>query len=237
MNNSVKQTFAEKAIRFNEQLQYKGAKLPDGIRMMNPFKESVEVLQIAKTFYRKFYDDHSPRHLILGINPGRFGGGLTGIPFTDPKRLISDCNIDYAGKITHEPSSVFIYEMIRAYGGTDAFYRDFYINSVCPLGFTSSDNQGKEKNYNYYDSKELMEVVRFFIIENVRTLIAMGISRKLCFCFGVGKNEKFLNELNREHSFFEEIIALEHPRFIMQYKSKQSNFYIGKYLDAFRKIK
>src|SRR5437764_14435387 len=122
-------TFAKKAIRFNKQLHYTGTPLPAGIRMMNPFTESDQPLLIAEKFYQKYYNDSSPRHLILGINPGRFGAGLTGIPFTDPKRLQSECQIDYEGTATHEPSSVFIYEMIHAYGGAEAFYRDFYINS------------------------------------------------------------------------------------------------------------
>ena len=83
-------TFSDKAIRFNQLLQYWGKPLPAGIRVMNPFKESLQAVHIAKTFYQKYYDDQQPRHLILGINPGRFGAGLTGIPFTDPKRLWSE---------------------------------------------------------------------------------------------------------------------------------------------------
>jgi hypothetical protein len=230
-------TFAEKAVRFNRQLRYTGNPLPPGIRMMNPFIESDQPLLIAEKFYRKYYNDHGPRHLILGINPGRFGAGLTGIPFTDPKRLESECQIGYSGKQTHEPSSVFIYEMIRAYGGAEVFYRDFYINSICPLGFTSVDAKGKEKNYNYYDSRELRDAVRLFIIENIRTLLAMGVRREICFCFGTGENEKFLIKLNEEFKFFEKIISLEHPRYIMQYKHAGKNDYIHKYLTAFNLIK
>jgi hypothetical protein len=127
--------------------------------------------------------------------------------------------------------------MIRAYGGAEAFYRDFYINSICPLGFTSAGESGKEKNYNYYDSNELCRAVRLFIIKNIRTLIAMGVRREICFCFGTGKNEKFLNKLNEEFGFFEKIIALEHPRYIMQYKHIDKNQYIHKYLDAFSLIR
>jgi len=230
-------TFATKAIRFNRHLRYAGNPLPPGIRMMNPFTESDQPLLIAEKFYQKYYSDNGPRHLILGINPGRFGAGLTGIPFTDPKRLESECQIGYTGKQTHEPSSVFIYEMIQAYGGTEAFYRDFYINSICPLGFTSVDARGKEKNYNYYDSRELQEAVRSFIIENIRTLINMGVRREICFCFGTGENEKFLTRLNREFGFFEKIISLEHPRYIMQYKHVEKNDYIHKYLTAFQLIR
>lgn len=229
-------TFGEKAVCFNKQLHYTGGALPKGIRMMNPFTESNQPMCISTAFYQKYYNDQEPRHLILGINPGRFGAGLTGVPFTDPKRLLSECNIEYTGKQTHEPSSVFIYEMIKAYGGVQAFYRQFYINSICPLGFTSSGANGKEKNYNYYDSSELTQAVSGFIIENIHSLIGMGVDTKTCFCFGTGENEKYLNKLNREYGFFKNIIALEHPRFIMQYKSANKQLYIEKYLSAFHSI-
>ncbi len=136
---------------------------------------------IVDVFYHKYYNDNEPRSLILGINPGRFGAGLTGIPFTDPKRLISECQIPYDGKITHEPSSVFIYEMIHAFGGLKEFYKKFYISSTCPLGFTKESKEGKEKNYNYYDSKELLASVKDFIIDNIRKQIALGVRTDTCF--------------------------------------------------------
>ncbi len=126
---------------------------------MNPFKESGEAVKVSSEFYRKYYGDNKPRHLILGINPGRFGAGVTGVPFTDSKRLTGECGIAYTGKETHEPSSVFIYEMIHAYGGPEKFYQRFYINSVCPLGFVATGKNGKEVNYNYYDSKALTEAI------------------------------------------------------------------------------
>ncbi|MCL4483959.1 MAG: DUF4918 family protein [Bacteroidetes bacterium] len=59
----------------------------------------------------------------------------------------------------------------------------------------------------------------------------------MCYCFGTGKNEQFLRAINKEYGFFKEIIALEHPRFIMQYKSKSKQEYIDKYIQAFRKIR
>jgi hypothetical protein len=230
-------TFAEKAIAFNRDLSYNGAPLPPGIRIMNPFKEDAQVMQIVEAFYKKFYNDNKPRYIILGINPGRFGGGLTGIPFTDPKRLITECHIPYAGKITHELSSVFVYEVINAYGGPEAFYNDIYINSVCPLGFASIDEKGREKNYNYYDSRALIEAARGFMVENIRKQIALGVDTDTCFCFGTGKNEKFLRKLNDEHRFFKNIVVLEHPRFIMQYKMRSKQFYIDKYIEAFESVK
>lgn len=229
------QTFAGRVIAFNRGVNFTG-KLPAGIRIMNPFRENKKILSLSSLFYRKYYNDRNSRHLVLGINPGRFGAGLTGIPFTDPKRLAEKCEIPFDGAPAHEPSSVFIYEMIDAFGGADLFYSKFYIHSVCPLGFTQAVKDGKEINYNYYDSKELTKAVYPFIINNIRQQIALGVKTDICYCFGTGKNEKFLRGLNEAHGFFEEIIALEHPRFIMQYKSKSKQVYLEKYLDAFRRI-
>lgn len=229
-------TFAEKIIAFNKSVAFDGA-LPKGIGIMNPFKENKEAVLISSQFYRKFYNDHRRRHIILGINPGRFGAGVTGVPFTDTKRLFNECGLEFSGKATHEPSATFVYEVINAYGGAENFYGEFYIQSICPLGFTIINEKSKKVNYNYYDSKELTETVYDFMIANIRKQISFGISTDLCFCFGTGKNEKFLKKINEEYHFFKKIIPLEHPRFIMQYKSKSKQFYIDKYLEAFGEIK
>lgn len=66
--------------------------------------------------------------------------------------------------------------------------------------------------------------------------INMGVFTDVCFCFGTGKNEKFLNKINLKYGFFKKIIALEHPRYIMQYKYYFRDKYIQKYLDAFKVI-
>ncbi len=225
-------TFADHVISFNKQIVFAGS-LPRNISMMNPFKENKEAVSISGKFYKKFYDDFEKRFLILGINPGRFGAGVTGVPFTDTKRLSDECGLEFSGKSTHEPSATFIYEMINAYGGTKTFYGKFYIHSICPLGFTIMNSKGKEVNYNYYDSKELTEAVYDFIIQNIKKQISFGVSTDICFCFGTGKNEQFLKKINDQFHFFKKIIALEHPRYIMQYKSKSKQFYIDKYLEAF----
>lgn len=229
-------TFADKVIAYNESLHYTGKTLPEGIRVMNPFKESVHVMDVVRAFYGKYYNDNRKRHLILGINPGRLGAGTTGIPFTDTKRLTGDCGITYSGPATHEPSSVFIYEMINAYGGPGQFYRDFFISSPCPLGFTSKSATGKEINYNYYDSKALLNAVEDYLLDNIRTLISLGVLTDVCFIFGTGKNYTYLQKLNEQHEFFGRLIPLEHPRYIMQYKSKQKELYIQKYLSAFARV-
>jgi hypothetical protein len=138
--------------------------------------------------------------------------------------------------LLHEPSSVFIYDVLDAFGGPTPFYRQFYINSVCPLGFTVAGPKGKEVNYNYYDSPELTAAVYEFIVENIEKQIAMGVNTNVCFCFGTGKNEAFLRKVNEKMKFFHQIVALEHPRFIMQYKSRSKQHYIDKYIAAFKQI-
>lgn len=208
--------------------------LPPGIQVINPYQESSEAMVIARQFYCKYYNDEKKRFLILGINPGRFGAAVTGIPFTDPKRLESVLQIPFSGKITHEPSSVFIYEMIAAYGGAEAFYNKFYINSIFPLALTATTgNKGGEKNFNYYDRADLLSLLHDFIVDNINQQRALGVYPDICFCFGTGKNEVALRKLNEKYGFFRKIIALEHPRFIVQYKSKQKQYYIDKYLAAF----
>ena len=229
-------TFGRRVIRFHEQLAYSGPPLPDGIGVINPFVESTTAMANLKLFAEKYLDDENPRHIILGINPSRFGAGVTGIPFTDTKRLVSDCKIPYIGKPTHEISSVFIYEMINAFGGVNDFYSRFYINSPFPLAITKTNSAGKEINFNYYDSAALTKAVYPFMVKSVRQLIDMGVATDICFCLGTGKNARFLEQLNKDHGFFREIRPLEHPRFIMQYKSSAKSLYIEKYIKAFDAI-
>jgi hypothetical protein len=199
---------------------------------MNPFRdENSELInKLTSRFYHKYYNDNHPRKLILGINPGRLGAGATGIPFTDSKRLSGDCNIPVSEIKTHEPSSVFVYEMINAFGGPELFYKSFYISSISPFGFVKINEKGNPLNFNYYDRMDLQNAVLPFILRTIRQQLDFGIDTQTCFCLGTGKNFKFLKKLNEEHHFFEKIVPLEHPRYIMQYKSKKKHFYIEKYL-------
>lgn len=225
-------TFADKIISFYKELEYKGS-LPPGISIMNPFRENPLIIPVISRFYSMFYNDDYPRHLILGINPGRFGAGVTGIPFTDTRRLSEKCGLTIAGLHTFETSSVFMYEMIDAFGGTGKFYSCFYISSVSPLGFTSTGKNGKQLNYNYYDNKKLTNAIYDFMIKTIELQLEFGIKRDRCFCLGTGKNYNFVLEINNKHKYFQKIVPLEHPRYIMQYKSKQKQLYITKYLQEF----
>lgn len=226
--------FADKVIAFNNRLKISSS-LPQGINSLNPFKDKL-AFEASSKFYKKFYNDNKPRHFIAGINPGRFGAGVTGIPFTDTKRLKNKCGISYTGIETHEPSAVFVYEVIEAFGGPVEFYSKFYINSICPLGFTITNEKGKDVNYNYYDNSKLTLSLYPFIINCLRKQIAFGLGTSICFCLGTGKNFKFLDALNNKYRFFKKILPLEHPRYVMQYKSNHKQLYIEKYLNTFKTI-
>ncbi len=221
--------FAEKIIDFNKSLRFDHP-LPGNIRVMNPFSENPQALEASSLFYRKYYGDNNPRKLILGINPGRFGAGVTGIPFTDTKRLKEKCGIGINNISTHEPSSVFVYEFIDAYGGVGTFYGDYYISAVCPLGFVKTGIKGREVNLNYYDDPVLLQSAEQFIVRSLEFQLSFGIDIDSCFCFGNNKNYKYLLALNRQKHYFKRIVPLEHPRFIMQYRSRQKDTYIQKYI-------
>lgn len=205
--------------------------LPSDIAVMNPFTDT-DTKKIVTTFYEKYYSDNNSRHCIIGINPGRFGGGITGIPFTDPSRLETVCRIYNHWQKKPELSSVFIYQMIEAFGGAEKFYSKFYFNSVSLLGFTRSG-----KNLNYYDDKVLAERIVPFAVEYFRKQIDWGLQTDIAFCLGEGANYKFLKKLNEQYKLFGKIVPLPHPRFIIQYKLKTKDAFIDRYLQGFELIK
>ncbi len=225
--------FGDRVIQFNRGLKFKGL-LPHGIRVLNPVENNAETGIAMAQFYKKFYNDRRTRHLILGINPARFGAGATGIPFTDTKRLTEQCGISIRSLETHEPSSVFVYDVIKAYGGVKRFFSDFYIGAVCPLGFTTTSRTGRQVNFNYYDSKSLMEAAYEFMVDCLRAQLDFGIARDVCICWGKGKNAAFLGKLNSDLQLFDRVIALDHPRFIMQYKFREKDRYVKSYVAALR---
>ncbi len=228
-------TFAQKAIAFHKNLKLT-APLPDDIKVLNPFREHPKVSAILEQFYTQFYADHAPRKLVLGINPGRLGAGATGIPFTDTKRLKNNCGIEVNDIKTHEPSSVFVYKVIEAFGGTERFYRQFYIDSVCPLGFVRKNKKGNWVNCNYYDYPSLYKSVKPFIINSLKQQIEMGIDTSVCFSLGK-KNATYLKAINAEENLFDRIVTFAHPRYIVQYKRKNMAAYISNYCKILKDFK
>lgn len=216
-------TFATQVIAFHRQL-VPNWKLPKGIDLIYPFIQD-ETWKVFEAFYHRYFGDDHERTFLFGINPGRLGAGVTGVPFTDPKILQNVIGITNSFHKRNELSSIFVYEMIHACGGPEAFYSKYYITSVCPLGFIANG-----KNVNYYDDKVLQNKVEPHIIKNINLQIKFGANTKVAFSMGQGKNFNYLNKLNDRHNFFDEIVPLPHPRWVMQYRLKRKEEFINEYL-------
>ena len=216
-------TFADTVLQFYSTLRV-SEKLPRGVEVLNPYAQP-ETFTLCQQFYHKYYNDNNERTLVLGINPGRFGAGLTGIPFMDPLKLETICGIKNDFPKKAELSADFINTMITAYGGHQEFYARFFINSVSPLGFVQDG-----KNLNYYDTPQLRKRLEKFILNSLHTQMNFGINQNIAFCLGEGENFKYITKLNNDKKFFKEVIPLAHPRFIMQYRRRFMTTYIDEYL-------
>lgn len=214
--------FADKAIAYYNALTAP-ENLPSSVGVMNPYQDPA-VRQIVHQFYTRFYCDNQPRVFILGINPGRFGAGVTGISFTTPQNLRRYCGIENTARDTPELSSRFIYQVVNAFGGALEFYKQFFLTSLFPLALTKDG-----KNYNFYDDRQTTEALWPSITENVRKQLTFGYDRRVAVCLG-RKNESYLRRLNEQQGFFDRIVTLDHPRYILQYKTKDAPVYLEKYI-------
>jgi hypothetical protein len=216
-------TIAEQIVAFYKSLK-PPKQLPAGFDWLYPQKDS-QVISIVEKFFNKYYNDDNPRTLIFGINPGRFGAGVTGINFTGPRQLKNECGIEHPFKDHSELSAEFIYEMINTFGGPEKFYSKFFVTAISPLGFIKNGI-----NINYYDDPKLFEIVKPFLVSSIKDQVSMNISRDVAYCIGGDKNLKYFKQINDEHKLFNEIIPLPHPRFIMQYRRKKKQDYVEEYI-------
>lgn len=224
------ETIAAQVIAFNKQLHYSG-ELPNDFRVLNPYLDNPETFVVMQKFYNKYYNDTNPRKFIIGINPSRHGAGVTGVPFTDTKRLEEVCGIIMKSAHTHEISSVFLYDMIKAFGGASTFYKQFYINSPFPLAIVRRTKENKWINANYYDDPKLFDMVKPFMLSSLKKHLRLGLDTTRVYVLGK-KNATFIEKINKEAHLFENLTVLDHPRYIQQYKSREKVLYINQYLDV-----
>jgi hypothetical protein len=219
-------TFGARVFRFYRSLV--SPAVPAGVEVMNPYADE-RIRGYVRAFLRRYFDDNEPRVLVFGINPGRFGAGITGVTFTDPVALSDLCGITNDLPRRRELSSIFIHDFIERFGGVRSFCRRFFLTAVSPLGFTRGG-----RNLNYYDEPELARAVSPFIVRSIERHIAFGGRRDHAIVLGKGANMRFLERLNTEHGFFRELHMLEHPRPIMQYRRRRLEEYLSSYVDVFR---
>ncbi|MBS4035244.1 MAG: DUF4918 family protein [Ignavibacterium sp.] len=199
--------------------------LTNGIEVINPYKLP-DVRKAVGNFYNKFYNDDKKRIYMIGINPGRFGGGLTGIAFTDPAALREHCGIENSLGERKELSSKFIYEMIAAFGGVEEYFSKVFMTALFPLALTH-----RGRNFNYYDDKKLFNSLKPEIKKSLETQILFGSKKEKVVILGK-KNAEYFRLINDELKFFVKIIVLNHPRFIMQYRQRSMKDYVNSYIRA-----
>lgn len=216
--------FFHKYFNFIDQLDFPKS-LPHGVEILNPFKVK-STYSLSQSFYKKYYSDTKPRLFLIGINPGRFGAGVTGVPFTDPIRLAEKCGVANDLKKRQELSSVFVYDVIKAFGGVEAFYANVFFTSVSPLGFVKEG-----VNLNYYDIPEVRDFLEPYMVKSLRQQIEMGAIHEVAYSMGKGQNIKYLKYLNKKYQLFDDILPLPHPRWVMQYRLKRKQEFIDEYID------
>lgn len=243
--NTPLPTFGTRLAAFYEQLALNLAlnvELPSGIHAMNPYTNP-ETMRCVRQFCEKYFNDDAKRISIWGINPGRFGGGVTGLSFTDPVILRDVCGIETHLGAHKELSAEYVWGVVQKYQeksgvastqGAESFFGRFFLTALCPLGFTKAQGAGGVVNYNFYDDKELYKAVLPFMTATMQQQCALGLHSSVAICFGTGKLLQAFERINAEHHFFERILPLEHPRFIMQYRRKQLHSYEEKYLATFQ---
>ncbi len=220
-----KKIFAESVMQYYRQLQ-PPTNLPADVEVMNPYQNEA-TLEIAAKFYRKYYGDSRQRIMLFGINPGRFGAGVTGVPFTDPLKLEEVCDIPNDLDKKPELSSRFINEMIMAYGGPEKFYDKYFISGVSPLGYLREGI-----NLNYYDIKGYKPMFEQYVADQIKAQLNFGIDQSVAYSIGKGLNIKYLKYINDKYGFFEKVLPLSHPRWVMQYRLKRKEEFIQEYLDV-----
>lgn len=226
-------TIDKKILEFYKKLSKTSLNIPEGFKIINPYNNS-SVKEITTKFYNKFYNDNKKRRMILGSSPARRGTAVTGVPYEDAVHLQKETGIFIDNFYVNKSSSNFLYDVIDLYGGCENFYKDFYMNFVCPLGIVRLTQTGSEVNCNYYEYKNLKNSLYEFMVNSIKEQLTFNIDTSVCYCIGSGENYKFLLEINEKYKFFENIIPLEHPRFIMQYNSKNKDVYLDKYMNALK---
>ncbi len=225
----MKILLADEILKFYFSLP-KPVNLPNDIEIIYPFDHE-ETKRVMQLFFRKYYNDNNPRHILFGINPGRNGAGMTGVGFTDPVLMEEICDIPNSLEKRQELSASFICEVVEAYGGPKKFYGDFLFSTVLPFGLLKNG-----KNYNYYDDKGTLEYFKPLIYKSIQTQMNFPNIQKSVATVGQGKNLDFLQRLNGEKKLFSSIKILPHPRWIMQYRRKDKQKYIKQYIETLKKI-
>jgi len=221
------ESFAQFVERFLTQVSISDH-LPSGIEILQPYGNP-EVRRVLHEMCVRYYSSSSRRIGVWGINPGRFGAGLTGLSFTDPWAVHHDLGITTTLSGRREMSAEFISMVIAAYGGPTSFYHDVYMSALSPLGFIRDG-----VNINFYDDPALEKLMTPNIIRWMNDVFEHRVRRDVTILLGSGKLRTFMERSVREAAGVSEVVYLDHPRYIMQYRRRDVVRYVQLYVDTIR---
>jgi len=89
----------------------------------------------------------------------------------------------------------------------------------------------------YNNEKETQLTLETIITETLLKQMAFPQAKPNIICVGTGKNLKYLQAFNKKYHCFESIDVVPHPRWVMQYRRKEKEKYIGVYVDVLHKLK
>lgn len=145
-------------------------------------------------FHEKYVQPNSPKIVMCGINPGRRGAGITGIPFIDTNSL-SKMLPDISNPKS-EKSAKFFFSIIEEFG-INEFYRNVHVTNMSWFGFYKLD-KGTNINYNSLPTEIQNVLIDKFVEEidfiNPVVIIPIGdiVNWELLY------NLKVKNRLNEE---------------------------------------
>ena len=180
---------------------------------------------IAK-YYERYVSEKPNKIVLCGLNPGRFGAGLTGVPFIDFKSLSE--MIPEVDRQETENSAQFFFEVIKKIG-VEKFYENCYVTNVSKFGYS---RKSSSKNVNY---PELPEIAQNWLFQKFIDEMNL-IKPKLII--PLSKNvEGTLKMLSQNQQLnFKIGDRLNHPSWIMIYRQKDENKWIKKYVDRISEL-
>ncbi|AYA36270.1 DUF4918 family protein [Hymenobacter oligotrophus] len=206
--------------------------LPGGVVAYNPY-QAPPAAELLRSFGQRYYANNHPRVALLGINPGRFGAGTTGVAFTDPAALQLHCGV--ANSLPHraELSSQFVYQLVAALGGAAEFYRHFYLGSLYPLVLCRTakitiTTMRPPLHYNYYDASAVTNALWPHLQLAFQQQFDLGLRRDVAISLG-RRNGEYFQRLNQELQLFERVLVFDHPRYLMQYKRRAVPEFVARY--------
>ena len=204
--------------------KYSGSLQSRNVKILSYFIDNKD--NIIK-FHKKYVEPNSPKIVICGINPGRNGAGLTGIPFIDFESLSK--MIPDIKENDWEPSAKFFFSIIQEFG-IEAFYRNFHVTNISWFGFSRIN---KPKNVNYFDNDISTEIATCLINKFVEEIELINPD----YIIPLSKHVLYeLESLKKKCRIRAEIgTRLNHPSWVTTYRSNDLTSGRQKYVDTLTK--